>query len=129
MTIGKNNLKKRLHKDSTRRVGHYSLRKLSVGVASVLLSTTLFFGVIGSVDTNFTLGLTSVEAASATPVVSASDGDDYSDSIEKAGGPNPNGSNSTPENYGKEPTTPNEGGTTTDPTNPTEDSTTEQPSG
>lgn len=126
MTIGKNNFKKRLHKDSTRRVGHYSLRKLSVGVASVLLSTTLFFGVSGSVDTNFTLGLTSVEAASATPVVSASDGiskiydgDGYSDSIEKAGGSNPNDSNSTPENYGKEPTTPNEGGTTTDPTNPT----------
>ena len=35
--------------DSADRTPHYSLRKLSVGVASVLLSTTLWMGANGSV--------------------------------------------------------------------------------
>lgn len=37
--------------DEAKRVPHYGLRKLSVGVASVLLSTTLFFGVSAHADT------------------------------------------------------------------------------
>lgn len=36
---------------STQRVSHYGLRKLSVGVASVLLSTTLYMGVSAHADT------------------------------------------------------------------------------
>ncbi|MFK3588449.1 YSIRK-type signal peptide-containing protein, partial [Lactobacillus sp. 23-2] len=41
--------KNKMFVDSADRTPHYSLRKLSVGVASVLLSTTLWMGVNGSV--------------------------------------------------------------------------------
>ena len=41
--------KNRMFVDSADRTPHYSLRKLSVGVASVLLSTTLWMGANGSV--------------------------------------------------------------------------------
>ena len=41
--------KNKLFVDSADRTPHYSLRKLSVGVASVLLSTTLWMGANGSV--------------------------------------------------------------------------------
>ena len=47
--------KNKMFVDSADRTPHYSLRKLSVGVASVLLSTTLWMGANGSVaraDTN-----------------------------------------------------------------------------
>lgn len=37
--------------DEAKRIPHYGLRKLSVGVASVLLGTTLFFGVSAQADT------------------------------------------------------------------------------
>lgn len=49
--VSKNNLAKQLE-DNAKRVPHYGLRKLSVGVASVLLSTTLYFGATASADTN-----------------------------------------------------------------------------
>lgn len=48
--VSKNNFKK-IMQDEAKRVPHYGLRKLSVGVASVLLSTTLFFGVRAQADT------------------------------------------------------------------------------
>lgn len=35
-----------------KKVPHYGLRKLSVGVASVLLSTTLYFGATAHADAN-----------------------------------------------------------------------------
>lgn len=41
--VSKNNLRRRLASDA-KRIPHYSLRKLSVGIASVLLGTTLYFG-------------------------------------------------------------------------------------
>ncbi len=41
--LSKNNLRNKFQNDS-KRVPHYGLRKLSVGLASVLLSTTLYFG-------------------------------------------------------------------------------------
>lgn len=41
--VGKNNLKKKLEQDA-QRIPHYGLRKLSIGITSVLLSTTLYFG-------------------------------------------------------------------------------------
>lgn len=41
--ISKNNLQLK-NQQATERVPHYGLRKLSVGVASVLLSTTLYLG-------------------------------------------------------------------------------------
>lgn len=42
--VSKNNLNHKLESDAT-RVPHWGLRKLTVGVASVLLGTTLFFGI------------------------------------------------------------------------------------
>lgn len=48
--VSKNNFKNKMQ-DEAKRVPHYGLRKLSVGVASVLLSTTLFFGVSAHADT------------------------------------------------------------------------------
>lgn len=41
--VSKNNIKNRLAADA-KRVPHYGIRKLSIGVASVLLSTTLYLG-------------------------------------------------------------------------------------
>lgn len=52
--VAKNNLKHQLAQ-TAQRVPHYGLRKLSVGVASVLLSTTLYLGV-------------NAQAATVTPV-------------------------------------------------------------
>lgn len=43
MNVSKNNIQNKLQADA-RRVPHWSLRKLSVGVASVLLGTTFYFG-------------------------------------------------------------------------------------
>lgn len=42
--VSKRNLRSKLETDA-KRIPHWSLRKLSVGVASVLLGTTLFFGI------------------------------------------------------------------------------------
>lgn len=49
--VGKNNIAHQLE-DQAKCVPHFGLRKLSVGVASVLLSTTFYFGVTASADTN-----------------------------------------------------------------------------
>ena len=46
--VSKNNVQERLMTEAQRRP-HYGLRKLSVGVASVLLGTTLYFGQADSV--------------------------------------------------------------------------------
>ena len=51
---------------SARRVPHYGLRKLSVGVASVLLSTTLYMGVSAHADTAVTPRETTTTAATVT---------------------------------------------------------------
>lgn len=51
--VSKNNFKHKIQ-DEAKRVPHYGLRKLSVGVASVLLSTTLFFGVSAHAETTTT---------------------------------------------------------------------------
>ena len=48
--VSKNNSYQKLCQDAD-RVPHYGLRKLSVGVASVLLSTTLYLGVNAQADT------------------------------------------------------------------------------
>lgn len=45
MNVSKNNVKQRLEKEAQHQVPHYGLRKLSIGVASVLLSTTLYWGI------------------------------------------------------------------------------------
>ena len=47
--VSKHNMNKKLQ-DEAKRVPHYGLRKLSVVVASVLLGTTLFFGVSAQAD-------------------------------------------------------------------------------
>ena len=52
--------KNKMFVDSADRTPHYSLRKLSVGVASVLLSTTLWMGVNGSVAHADTINDTTV---------------------------------------------------------------------
>lgn len=48
------------------RVPHYGLRKLSVGVASVLLSTTLYMGMSAHADTVVTPSETSTPSATVT---------------------------------------------------------------
>ena len=48
--VSKNNTYQKLCQDAD-RTPHYGLRKLSVGVASVLLSTTLYLGVNAQADT------------------------------------------------------------------------------
>ncbi|WP_295729462.1 YSIRK-type signal peptide-containing protein [uncultured Limosilactobacillus sp.] len=45
--VAKNNLQNRL-KQNARRIPHYGIRKLSIGVASVLLGTTLYWGAANS---------------------------------------------------------------------------------
>lgn len=42
--VSKKNIKNKMIADS-RQIPHYGIRKLSIGVASVLLSTTLYFGI------------------------------------------------------------------------------------
>ena len=49
--VSKNNFRNKMEAEA-KRVPHFGLRKLSVGVASVLLSTTLYFGVTAHADTN-----------------------------------------------------------------------------
>ena len=61
--VSKNNFKHKMQ-DEAKRVPHYGLRKLSVGVASVLLSTTLFFGVSAHADTTNTDTQTSTDETS-----------------------------------------------------------------
>lgn len=45
MNLSTNNLKERQRRNAPRAQQHFGLRKLSVGVASVLLSTSLYWGV------------------------------------------------------------------------------------
>lgn len=49
--LSRNNVNNRMISDA-KKVPHYGLRKLSVGVASVLLSTTLYFGATAHADVN-----------------------------------------------------------------------------
>lgn len=63
--VSKNNQWQHLQA-SAQRVPHYGLRKLSVGVASVLLSTTLYMGVSAHADTVTTSSET-VTPAAAVP--------------------------------------------------------------
>ena len=75
MNIGKNNITKKIFKESQRKP-HFGIRKLSVGIASVLLSTTLLFGVASEVTPSFSLGLASVYAEEQLTYENATE-DDY----------------------------------------------------
>ena len=75
MNIGKNNITKKFFKESQRKP-HFGIRKLSVGIASVLLSTTLLFGVASEVTPSFSLGLASVYAEEQLTYENATE-DDY----------------------------------------------------
>ena len=70
--VSKNNWQYQQQRQA-QRVPHYGLRKLSVGVASVLLSTTLYMGVSAHADTVVTPGETTTPATTtvATPSPSA----------------------------------------------------------
>lgn len=46
MGISKNNLQNKLQQEA-RQVPHFGIRKLAIGTASVLLSTSLYFGAMG----------------------------------------------------------------------------------
>ncbi|MDB6262898.1 Rib/alpha-like domain-containing protein, partial [Lactobacillus amylovorus] len=59
--------------DSADRTPHYSLRKLSVGVASVLLSTTLWMGANGSVAHADTINDTTVAVKASSSAENKSD--------------------------------------------------------
>ena len=48
--VSKNNLQLK-DRYATKQVPHYGIRKLSIGVASMLLSTTLYMGVTAHADT------------------------------------------------------------------------------
>ncbi|EEW53538.1 Gram-positive signal peptide protein, YSIRK family [Limosilactobacillus antri DSM 16041] len=61
--VSKKNIKNKMVADS-RRIPHYGIRKLSIGVASVLLSTTLYFGISAHAATVST----STEPTSSTQV-------------------------------------------------------------
>ena len=50
MMVSKNNIQHKMEADA-KRVPHYGLRKLGIGVASVLLGTTLYFGKADTVNT------------------------------------------------------------------------------
>ena len=69
--------KNKMFVDSAERTPHYSLRKLSVGVASVLLSTTLWMSANGSVAHADTIN--DVNAAGKTSNNSAEDNSDPSE--------------------------------------------------
>ena len=62
--VSRNNLRNKMEAEA-KRVPHWSLRKLSVGVASVLLGTTLFFGMstVANADTTINAQNTSTEMA------------------------------------------------------------------
>ncbi len=57
--LSKNNVHQRIQNEA-KQMPHYGIRKLSIGVASVLLGTTLFFGVQAQADTNTPENNTSV---------------------------------------------------------------------
>lgn len=52
--VSKNNLKNKLIQDA-KRVPHYGIRKFSIGVASVLIGTTLYFGMTAQADSTTTV--------------------------------------------------------------------------
>ena len=62
--VSKNNLKNKLEQTAA-RTPHYGIRKLSVGVASVLISTTLYMG--ATTAKADTLPSTATEAATTNP--------------------------------------------------------------
>lgn len=75
MNLSKNNVKERLEKEAQHQVPHYGLRKLSIGVASVLLSTTLYWGVgtaQANADTTATDATVTVTTSAATSTSAAS---------------------------------------------------------
>ena len=69
--VSKNNQWQHL-RASAQRVPHYGLRKLSVGVASVLLSTTLYMGVSAHADTVVTPNETTTPATTTVTTPSPS---------------------------------------------------------
>ena len=69
--VSKNNWQYQQQRQA-QRVPHYGLRKLSVGVASVLLSTTLYMGVSAHADTVVTPGETTTPATTTVTTPSPS---------------------------------------------------------
>ena len=67
--VSKNNLKNKLEQTAA-RTPHYGIRKLSVGVASVLISTTLYMG--ATTAKADTLPSTATEAATTNPETASS---------------------------------------------------------
>lgn len=68
--VSKNNLNHKLESDAT-RVPHWGLRKLTVGVASVLLGTTLFFGInaYAATDAPAVTGQTTTSITTNSPLL------------------------------------------------------------
>ena len=64
--VSKNNWQYQQQRQA-QRVPHYGLRKLSVGVASVLLSTTLYMGVSAHADTVATPGEATTTVTTPSP--------------------------------------------------------------
>ncbi|MCZ3622341.1 YSIRK-type signal peptide-containing protein [Lactobacillus mulieris] len=64
MRVSKNNIKNKLSQSAT-RTQHFSIRKLSIGAASVLLSTSLYFGLSGheSVFADSSVGTTQAQSS------------------------------------------------------------------
>lgn len=71
--VSKNNLNHKLESDAT-RVPHWGLRKLTVGVASVLLGTTLFFGInaYAATDAPAVTGQTTTSITTNSPSTTSS---------------------------------------------------------
>lgn len=78
--VSKNNLKNKLEQDA-KKVPHYGIRKLSIGVASVLLGTTLYFGA-NSVAYGDTIN--SDDSASSTSEIVNSRGENQDNNLSTA---------------------------------------------
>ena len=81
--------KNKMFVDSADRTPHYSLRKLSVGVASVLLSTTLWMGANGSVVHADTGTINNNATETVVGKASSSDGTKQAEPAEQATGQAP----------------------------------------
>lgn len=96
--VSKNNQWQHLQA-SAQRVPHYGLRKLSVGVASVLLSTTLYMGVSAHADTVSAPGEMETSTTATTPNSGSTEttGDAAGSSANPASQATPGNSGVTPE--------------------------------
>ena len=81
MRVSKNNIKNKLSQSAT-RTQHFSIRKLSIGAASVLLSTSLYFGLSGheSVFADSSVGTTQSQSSSSSDSTSSTESSSSSES-------------------------------------------------